>query len=66
MSTIRTFSEDELTKEPELVWKAQKGDFVNELNQRLAQGVKIAQTQLANGQYSPFADFKKQVEGIKL
>ena len=66
MSTIRTFNEDELTKISEKAWQAQKNDFVDELNQRLAQGVKTAQTQLANGQYSSFEDFKKKVDNIKL
>lgn len=66
MSTIRTFSEDELTKISELAWQDHKNDFVDELNQRLAHGVKVAQTQLSNGQYSSFEEFKQKVEDIKL
>jgi hypothetical protein len=44
-----------------LIWD----DFVDELNHRLAQGVKVAQTQLVNGQYSSFENVKKKVEDIK-
>ncbi|MFT5163819.1 MAG: hypothetical protein ACI9FJ_002416 [Alteromonadaceae bacterium] len=63
---IATFSPDIcpgfcLVIRSHLIWD----DFVDELNHRLAQGVKVAQTQLVNGQYSSFENVKKKVEDIK-